>query len=303
MIELTAPVHFTYPTPADGAIIPQDYAYINTTVLSPFNTTAFIDWNRSLAGWWRFNNESSENSSFFRDWSSWGNNGTCSGTTYPDSTSGKFGNALRFDGSNDYVSVLDSVALDITGEVTIETWIKPGAIGTNYTVGKGTTNLIKNYNYVLWIGNTYAMGAGFGNGTDYRMKTSSQSPLTKEQWYHLTAVIVSNTDIKLYLNGNELSGSYSGNATTKSINNNSLYIGFGNVASNIFNGTIDEVRIYNRTLSPEEINASYNAGINRLYHNFTSLMSGNYTYVAYVQNSLGNVNQTEMRTLARNGTG
>jgi len=28
-----------------------------------------------------------------------------------------------------------------------------------------------------------------------------------------------------------------------------------------FNGTIDEVRIYNRALSPEEINASYNAGI------------------------------------------
>jgi len=64
-----------------------------------------------------------------------------------------------------------------------------------------------------------------------------------------------------------------------------------------FNGTIDEVRIWNRALSEEEINASYNAGLYRLYHNFTNEPDGTYTYTAYVQDISSNVNQTETRTI------
>jgi len=63
------------------------------------------------------------------------------------------------------------------------------------------------------------------------------------------------------------------------------------------NGTIDEVRIYNRSLSAEEINASYNAGLYRLETNYTDLANGTYIYTAYAQDLLGNVNSTETRTL------
>src|SRR3990172_4690690 len=83
-------IHFIDPTPANGTFITQNYAYINTIIYDP-NTTGFIDWNRSLVGWWRFNGEEGENSAFFRDWSSWGNNATCSGINFPGSTTGKFG--------------------------------------------------------------------------------------------------------------------------------------------------------------------------------------------------------------------
>ena len=68
---------------------------------------------------------------------------------------------------------------------------------------------------------------------------------------------------------------------------------------NVFNGKIDEVRIHRRALSPEEIKASYDAGIYRLYRNFTDLAVGSYNYQAYAQNLQGNVNQTEKRTLSR----
>ncbi|MDO8725742.1 MAG: hypothetical protein Q7J35_06720, partial [Candidatus Methanoperedens sp.] len=54
-------------------------------------------------------------------------------------------------------------------------------------------------------------------------------------------------------------------------------------------------------LSREEINASFNAGSYRLYHNFTDLADGNYIYRAYTQNQYGNVNQTETRTLDISG--
>jgi len=58
------------------------------------------------------------------------------------------------------------------------------------------------------------------------------------------------------------------------------------------NGTIDEVRIYNRALSPEEINASYNNGLHRLYHNFTDLYEGFYNYTAWAIDQGGNMNKT-----------
>jgi len=67
-------------------------------------------------------------------------------------------------------------------------------------------------------------------------------------------------------------------------------------------GSIDEVRIWNRALSEEEINASYNAGVYRLYHNFTNTPDGIYNYMAYAQDLAGNVNQTETRTITIDST-
>ncbi len=79
-------------------------------------------------------------------------------------------------------------------------------------------------------------------------------------------------------------------------NIDNLTIG-GSDLSRYFKGSIDEVRIWNRALSPEEIKASYDAGIYRLYSNFTNLANGKYSYRAYAQNSQGNVKQTKKRTL------
>jgi hypothetical protein len=62
------------------------------------------------------------------------------------------------------------------------------------------------------------------------------------------------------------------------------------------NATIDEVRLHNRDLSSEEVNASYNTGVYRHYHNFTSLTDGEYTYTSYVQDLSGNINSTTRTT-------
>ncbi|MEE8402345.1 MAG: LamG-like jellyroll fold domain-containing protein, partial [Candidatus Hydrothermarchaeaceae archaeon] len=62
-----------------------------------------------------------------------------------------------------------------------------------------------------------------------------------------------------------------------------------------FNGTIDEVMIFNRSLSQEEITALYNG--TKTYHNFTNLADGSYEYCAHAIDSAGNTNQTETRTL------
>jgi len=54
--------------------------------------------------------------------------GNCSGWT----SSGKFGNALQFDGVNDYVQISDSSSLKLSNEITIEFWINANTLD-NYT--------------------------------------------------------------------------------------------------------------------------------------------------------------------------
>ncbi len=294
-------ISFTDPTPANSAILNQNYAYINTTV-SDFST-ALIDWNRSLVRWWRFNNESGENSAFFRDWSSWENNGTCSGTSCPTSISGKFGNALSFDGSNDYLSA-GNIASGASG--TMETWIKPNVYtGTQYVIGGLSSNGADiNARYDIFVRNTGNCSSGdwgtiIANGITMQTVCSGQvynyANFPAGTWKHI-AVTYNGSVVSFYNDGvlikttaQTVSGA--GNAQPFSIGRIGAYAGL------YFNGGIDEVRIHSRALSSDEIKASYNAGIYRLYGNFTGLANGDYSYKAYAQNLLGNVNQTETRTL------
>ena len=295
-----ASISFTDPTPANGAILAQNFAYINTIVSG--SSTAFIDWDSSLAGWWRFNNESGEKISFFRDWSKSKNNAVCSGENCPSETSGKFGNALGFDGVNDYVDAGNRKILNIKRAITIEAWINPEVAqekcdgGGNHGVmskAGGPVNSA-NWSWQLRYGAPGGCYLGFnfnGDPEGSRWVTVKQN-LTPGQWYHIAGTF-DGTGIYSYLNGDLME--------TNKISaikgyRNRLIIG-NDGWGNSFNGKIDEVRIHRRALSPEEIKASYDAGIYGLHRNFTDLAVGSHNYRAYAQNLQGNVNQTEKRTL------
>ncbi|MCX9080668.1 MAG: right-handed parallel beta-helix repeat-containing protein [Candidatus Methanoperedens sp.] len=297
-------ISFTNPTPANGAILAQNFAYINTIVSG--SSTAFIDWDRSLAGWWRFNSESGENISFFRDWSKSKNNAVCSGENCPSETSGKFGNALGFDGVNDYVDAGNRKILNIKRALTIEAWINPevaqencddGVSGNHGVMSKvgGPVNSA-NWSWQLRYGAPGGCYLGFnvnGDPEGSRWVTVRQN-LTPGQWYHIAGTF-NGTGIYSYLNGDLMDTN-----TLSAIKGyrNRLIIG-NDGWGNSFNGKIDEVRIHRRALSPEEIKASYDAGIYGLHRNFTDLAVGSYNYRAYAQNLQGNVNQTEKRTFRR----
>jgi len=202
---------------------------------------------RGLVLWLKFN-EGSGNIAY--DSSFYNNHGTIYGATWTD---GKFGKALSFDGVDDYVEVADSSSLDITDEITIMAWVKPrgsyadltyptivrkeGAYGLRF--GHSTGNL----NGVIWIGGS----AVYSNSIENAWDTT--------RWTHF-AFVYDGQYLRLYRNGVEAATPKACTGTID-VSANNLGIGASGKGSYLFNGTIDEVRIYNRALSENEIKMLY----------------------------------------------
>jgi len=289
-------IEFVPPTPDNNTVTSNTYAYINVSVDDASDTSSFIDWDNSLVGYWNFEHT---NSTHVFDNSTYNNNGTFNGANFGESniTNGKYGDALEFDGSNDYVDCGNDPSLNVTDEITIEAWVKTNTNATTQRVvskqqtGVGIYNFkIVNQKFNIYIEDTTNSG--------YRY-LSDNSWIGDGQWHHVvgTASIITD-EIHMYLDGSLNDGSTDpiSDVTSFSCTNN-LRIGRRSDGSDYFNGAIDEVRVWNRTLSWEEINASYNSKVNQLYHNFTSPSEGNYTYYAHTIDTGGNENTTETRNL------
>lgn len=96
-----------------------------------------------------------------------GNTGTLMPvSTPPIQAQGKFDNALQFDGTEDYIDVADSASLSVTGNLTIEAWVKRGSVGTEQTiVGKWDEEAgIKSYR--LWFDANNRLNFAVSDGTN-----------------------------------------------------------------------------------------------------------------------------------------
>ncbi|NOQ56146.1 MAG: hypothetical protein GQ477_05075, partial [Nanohaloarchaea archaeon] len=292
-VDTTDPfIEFIDPTAENNTYQKENYTYINTTVTDANpNSTVFIDWNRSLVSWWRFDNDTD-----LTDHSTYSNNGTNSGSTYTEE--GKFGGARSFDGDNDYIDANYDIIGNNTG--TIEVWVKTRSLSNRYFIihaGNGggwgpgpELSFILDYSTIRFRHNP--------EGMTYEIDTSTS--ISKDIWYYLVATWNA-TEANLYKNGILVStdNTWSGTINKTGWFPNRLF----NIGTNAdatlryWNGTIDELRVWNRALTAAEINASYNAGLYRLETNYTNLAEGTYTYTAYTQDLAGNVNNTETRTL------
>jgi len=186
------------------------------------------------------------------------NDGTVYGANW---TSGKFGEALSFDGVNDYVEVDDSDSLDITDEITIEAWIYLNQLPPAIAGRDWYSILVKpyyGYAYGLMYTGPYSLSPNRfrfyhqGLSAGY---TDGPVSLNISEWYHIIATY-NGSKTKIYLNGGVIgSESVTGSITT---NNENVFIGINKNGEYPFNGTIDEVRIYSNALSAGEVLDLYN---------------------------------------------
>jgi len=177
-------------------------------------------------------------------------NGTQVSSQEPTWTSScKSGNCLRFDGSNDYVST--STDLSSFTNATFEAWLYP----RNVTGGT-------NWQPIIWTGTSGNSGIAIWNGGFHGYHSGNTmvfAPASANEWVHIVVTyegLPVNPTVKIYKNG---SLAQTGISTYNRPLDSNLFIATTSNFYSYFNGTVDEVRIYNRALSPEEINASYYA--------------------------------------------
>jgi len=283
-------IQFVSPTDNNGAAVSRNWSYVNVSITDASSTSSFIDWNRSLVGYWSMD---WYNSTGVFDNSTWNNFGTFqNGLGTGSITAGQYGRGIAFDGINDYY--INAGNPTVNGTFSVEAWAKVLDTADRTVVG---TRAPSDYGFDFKLQNGNRIHGDIGNGAAWiTISADASFNYQLNIWYHIVYVVTP-TSYTIYVNGSQVgSGTYSQNNPVFSDSSHSIAVG-SNQGYEHFNGTIDEVRVWNRTLSPEEINASYNSGINRLYHNFTNLTSGVYQYYAYAIDINGNANKTETRTI------
>jgi hypothetical protein len=186
------------------------------------------------------------------DLSGHGNNGTVANATW--TTSGKYGNALSFNGTTSIVTVVDSSSLHLTTAMTLEAWVYPTAVSATWrdVVYKATDNYYLEATTTQGVG--FPAAAGTFGGND--VQAYGTATLALNTWSHLAATYDGST-LRLYLNGTQVGSLAQTGAMTPSAS--PLTIGGDSIFGQYFQGTIDEVRVYSATLTPAQIQNDMNA--------------------------------------------
>lgn len=189
-------------------------------------------------------------------------------------TSPEPGNALHFDGSNDYVAIPDNNSLDLANSYTLEAWIKP----TSFSALAG---IISKYHSPNANGFSLRLsGSSPYTGIQFDEMTSSNGLLSADKWHHIAAV-KNGSSRKLYVNGQEVNLSGTGISTL--VNTDSVKIG-SDFNGRFYNGAIDEVRIWSSAKTQAEIKANM----------FATLPANASNLVAYFNFNQGNANDSNI---------
>jgi hypothetical protein len=174
-----------------------------------------------------------------------GLNGTITGAAR--TASGKIGRGLTFNGAGDVVTIGDAAPLHLTTGMTLEAWVNLGASGNWRTaILKEQTGALS---YALYVNSDTNRPSGHVT-TSAETDTRGSAAVATGAWTHL-AVTYDGANLRLYVNGAQVSSK----AVTGTISTTAqpLRLGGNGVWGEYFQGTLDEVRVYNRALTTLEV--------------------------------------------------
>ena len=208
-----------------------------------------------LVGYWKFD-EGSGGTAF--DSSGNGNDGSLVNMDDSDWVGGKYGNALEFDGVDDYVDAGDyagNVISTLSGPISVSLWFSWLGGPVDYIISSGgQTEAAIGFACSFQLGDNFRC-SGHNGSIIYRL-SNILPDLVYGKWYHLN-LIYDSTTFSVYING-EFVKSTIGSDSSRTDGCTELHIGKPNdINAYYFNGSIDEVAIYNRALSTGEIAALY----------------------------------------------
>jgi hypothetical protein len=219
--------------------------------------------------------------------------------------------ALQFDGADDYVSIPARSGVLTGNAITFEAWVKPSAFNFVSTiVNRGNSS---NYFLVYFMNDDMMMPMMPGNlSLNVFLYNGSASvqlfyPIDNSwinQWHHV-AVAYDGSTLSLYVDGNLVSSTgFSGNIP---VNADNIMLG-NDPGYNFFNGTLDEVRVWNVARTGPQIQAAMNTEISATtanlvaYYQFNQgTMNGNNTAIATATDLVAGNNGT-LTNFALTGT-
>jgi Concanavalin A-like lectin/glucanases superfamily len=239
------------------------------TILKPVN-------NLGLLGYWPMNegsgNRVADNSGF--------NN---FGTTTSNQTwvNGKFGKALNFNGTTDYVNMGNITSMNGLSGVTVAAWVKSSASGVNFgpethwadksgcggSVGDGPFELYKQ-------SGSNTAGFAIYDGSGGEVSGSGTTNVDDGKW-HFVLGDYNGVSLSIWVDGNR--ENFSNNYPSVVLPSTNKIFNVGGYCGSQFlgwNGTIDEVRVYNRGLATSSITALYNSGASHVNTSSATLTNG-----------------------------
>ncbi|KRF41857.1 LamG-like jellyroll fold domain-containing protein [Paenibacillus sp. Soil787] len=224
-----------------------------------YNATVRVVADTSLNTWYKFDETSGTTAA---DSSGYGNSGTINGGTNATWTTGKYGNAITFGGTNTtaaYVALPGNIADNFTG-MTISAWVNSSNTAdaiSLFTAGPAAAATPTKYMMLLLNGSRFTITA---NGSSAEQNISPGGNLTANTWKHI-AVTLSGSTGTLYIDGAQVAQNTgmtfkpSDLAPTTSGN----FIGKSEWAGDKYlKGKIDDFRIYNRAIGASEVTSVMN---------------------------------------------
>ncbi len=247
----------SYTRPVSGAL--QDTignktaSWVNKPVT---NNVVPSDLLSGLIGYWKFD-EADGTTAY--DETDNENNGVAQNLSV-NSDDAKIGKAYDFTATNSRVYIPFDESIELDSSLTISLWVKIDVLGAYQLIQTYNNNYAQQYDYLLSV-NSAGRIRFYCQNTDETLLQSytNEGILSTDTYYHIVAIAKTGEPLKIYLNNVDVvttaSANWSGVFGVKSIIN----IG-GNGVNTGLNGRLDEVSIYNRVLTADEVEELYNSG-------------------------------------------
>lgn len=184
------------------------------------------------------------------------------GSTSSAKVIGKLGQALRFAGDDDTIIIPNSGSVaESLPAMTVSAWFKTTVTGDMWLLSKQANSVAPGWSMFMQSGAAGRINFYADDGTNYHGKTTT-ARYDDGNWHHVAVALSgSGTTITMYIDGSPASVTTDSSGTMTGYSSGGSLILIGNALNNIpWNGLIDDVRVYNRALSPTEVAQLYNLG-------------------------------------------
>ncbi len=238
------------------ALTQQEITALYTSTPIAQNVPSNVPTN-GLVGWWPFNGNANDESGN-------GNNGTVNGATLTSDRNSINNTCYSFDGVSNYIKITDNNLMDFSNKYSISTWVNLTSTPSSQFSVVSKERQLDGTGISMIIDNTGKITQAFNNGSNY--VTTGLKSLSNSTWYNIVFTFDGST-ANIYVNGvldksNVFSQSlinttfdwFIGKEFTTSGGGNSGY------TNRYFKGNIDDIGMWNRALTQQEITALYNGG-------------------------------------------